>query len=287
MSLIRKLISILLLTSCSSGGIVLNNDWGAHGIKNEDKYFTHGSKVYYRDQEDTYALNQNIYTPSKKSSEASKEELENNRPYTGFLNVEYRDYTYKEDSTTVHSYQVGCVGRCSLAKEAQTFVHKTLDQSVPTWNKEYSLKSEPGFIYSWEKYAELDTNEWSYSSLFTRLRAGNIIDSMSGGFIYRLGEGVSERNTETITFKTSKPDFSYYVYTELESRYVLYNALLEGSMFQKERHTVDANPFVFQSDIGVVLKYKNYIFNYSYVFVSDEWEGQGGLFSFGGLNLEW
>lgn len=289
-------IFIILLTACASGQVHLENDYGAFFNKNNDKYFTHGSKFSSYNLADsgtslqTYSLGQNIYTPSAKCAEALPSELRNNRPYTGFLYGEYRKATVEDSTKTIYGVAAGCSGRCSYAKETQRTIHTLLGQGYPTWDREYSLKSEPGLILELEKYyaiTEPDTD--IYSNFYVLSKFGNIVTSGSVGFNFAYGEGVDHFAPEPITFKSPREteDFMYYIFGNIEGRAVPYNRFLEGSIFQDERHTVNAEPIVGEANLGFRIGYKNLKFSYNYTVVSEEWEGQNGAFFFGGLDLSW
>ncbi len=291
----KKFLITLLLAGCSSGQVHVENDILAQGITNNDRYYTHGTKFsYYEDEPNerkTYSLGQSIYTPSKKRADALPEDLKKSRPYTGWLYAEYRNTILQEDnnSRTVWGLQLGCTGRCSLAKETQQGVHKLLDQSIPTWDKNYSLKSEPGFILEREKYYDLYQAVNFYSDYFTLLKTGNIINSVSSGLSFKYGINFSRFEPEDITFKQAKEEspWSYYLFGDAEVRYIAYNHFLQGSMFQSERHTVDANPFVGEANLGFRVGYDKFKFSYNYTMITDEWSDQGGPFMFGGIDISW
>jgi hypothetical protein len=272
----------------------LENDYGAFLNKNNDKYFTHGSKFSsYVDTDlrhrETYSLGQNIYTPSEKRADAPPVSLSSNRPYTGWLYGEYRNETREDSGRTIYGIQAGCSGRCSYSKETQTWIHKLLGQGYPTWDKNYSLKSEPGIILQAEKYYELRRTSHDDVNWYVKSKLGNIITSGSMGLSFRYGENLQEFDPESITFKTPKEasDFSYYIFGDTELRGVPYNHFLEGSLFQDERHTVDANLLVGEANLGFRVAYKNLKFSYNYTVITDEWQGQNGPFFFGGLDLSW
>jgi len=287
----KKLLFMLLLAGCASGQVHVENDYFGYLNKNEDKYFTNGAKFSSfhtkGNERDTYSLGQNIYTPSKKKADATPEQLKDNRPYAGWLYLEYRNAVLKDDVKTVWGVQAGCTGECSLAKQTQIGVHKLLGQKYPTWDNDYALKTEPGIILEGEKYYGLARARQFTSNYFVRAKLGNIIDSGSLGLNFFYGEGVEEFYPEAITFKGKKAPWSYYLFGDIEGRVVPYNYFLQGSLFQEENHTVDPNLFVGQAELGVRVGYENLKFSYSYTAITDEWQGQNGPFFFGGVDISW
>lgn len=302
MKKLSPLILLLLsITGCSSGSFHVDNDYFNPFQKNSDKYYTHGTQFTYSEDSDNehrdYSIGQTIYTPSAKHSDADAAILKNDRPYTGWLYGEYRSTKLLSDtvSETV-GVQLGCTGPCSFAQNSQTTVHKAIGQDVPSWDRNYTLKSEPGFILEYEREKEINKyelyNEFSADTRAYHLsKLGNIIDSVSAGAIFRLGRNLDEELPNQIVFKaaTDKPrsPWVYYAFVKAEERGVLYNHLLEGSLFQNERHTVDAEPLVREGNTGFTVGYKKFRFTYTYTLLSNEWKERKGGFAFGGVDFSW
>lgn len=275
----------------------MENDYGAFFNKNDDKYFSHGTKlstikrstVSAVPRSETASLGQNIYTPSKKRTDALKSDLDSSRPYTGWLYLEYRRAQLENRIKSVYGVQAGCSGRCSYAKETQTFIHEALGQSVPTWDRNYSLKSEPGVILEWEQYYELVRTDFHYVDVYYRSKFGNIINSGGIGLSFKYGQGTTDFDPEEITFKKTLNEslWTYYFFGSVEGRGVPYNHFLDGSLFQSERHTVDSNFFVGEANLGFRVGYKNFKTSYNYTVFTDEWDGQNGPFFFAGLDFSW
>lgn len=263
--------------------------------ENTDKYFTHGTQFSYIKESDTekevFSLFQTIYTPSAKTSHADPEVLKNDRPYTGFLGLEYRDTIYKSETLKdTWGISVGCTGRCSYAKESQSTVHHILGQSVPTWDTNYTLKNEPGAILELERNYMIGKSNYADVSTYGALKAGNIIDSGAVGIDSRVGYNLDRFASEPIIFKlpeTAPSNYTAYLFVRIEERLVPYNHFLDGSLFRDERHTVHSELSVQEGDLGFTVGYKNYKFTYRYTVFSSEWEEHSGSFGFGGLDFSW
>lgn len=286
-----KYLLFLLLVGCAGSLHVENDIFGSK--KTQDKYFTHGTQFnYYIESEkekETFSLGQTIYTPSKKSKDALIEDLEKDRPYGGWLYGEYRNTKYTtETQKDTWGIQLGCSGECSYAKQTQQHVHEILGQSVPTWNPDYSLRAEPGFILERERSYRLVKGDYSDLSIYGAGKFGNIIDSAAIGIDGRLGFNLDKFSLEPITFKVpEKSNWRAYLFSRLEGRYVPYNHFLEGSLFQSENHTVTPVRLVGEFDIGFTFGYKEFSFLYRFSKFTSEWEERPGSFNFGGITLGW
>lgn len=284
---------LIMLTGCS-GSVTLENDYGNPFQKNVDKYYTHGTKFSYFEETETekktYSIGQNIYTPSVKKESADLEILLKDRPYAGWLYGEYRSTNYSNENTkSTLGIQIGCTGRCSQAKEVQQGVHKLLDQGQPTWDKRFSLRSEPGIILAAERSYLLSRREHADFATYGSLKVGTIINSAAIGADARIGYGLDKFASEPITFKVPRPSWVAYVFARIEERFVAWNSLLDGSMFQNERHTVTSEPLVTEGDIGFTVGFGKLKLTYRLTAFSSEWkesQGKGGV-AFGGLDLTW
>lgn len=291
----KKLLLFLLLSGCASGSVHVENDFLNPIKKNSDKFYTHGTQFghseYDGNTKRTYSLGQTIYTPSQKRIDADPTVLRRDRPYTGWLYGEYRKDVFK-DNETINSIgiQLGCTGSCSFARETQSAVHRLLDQHVPTWDENFSLKSEPGVVLFLERGRELYGNDTMDLKGVAQSKFGNIIDSGSLSVIGRIGYGLEKFPSSEIVFKTERDvekTWIAYVFLKWEERAVLYNHLLEGSLWQKENHTVDAEPFVTEGDLGFTVGYGTFRFTYNLTAFSSEWKERKGSFMFGGVTFEW
>lgn len=291
----KKLLPLLLLSACTHGAVHVENDFLNPLQKNSDKFYTHGTQLGYSEYEDdkktTYSIGQTIFTPSQKKSDADTEVLKRDRPYTGWLYGEFRkDIRVDADTIQTYGLQLGCTGPCSYARQSQTQVHKLLNQHIPTWDENFSLKSEPGVLLFLQRGKEIYGNDNSDLQVVGGVKLGNIIDSGSLSAIGRMGYNLEKFPSSQIVFKASKDDektWSAYVFLKGEERGVAYNHLLEGSLWQTERHTVDAEPFVTEGDLGFSVGYGDFHFSYTYTIFSNEWKERPGAFAFGGVDFTW
>lgn len=288
----RKLLVLLFLVGCS-GAVHIENDI-LQGGKTKDENFTHGTKFSYfketENEKETYSIGQNIYTPFRKKPDAPIGELLKDRPYAGFLYAEYRNTTFISESLKdTFGFAIGCVGPCSLAKQTQRQVHRWLQQTIPTWDRSFTQKSEPGAILEAERSYQFAKNDWSDFDIYSAIKAGNIIDNVAFGIDARVGWNLDKFASEPIIFKVPEyvNPWTLYFFARAEDRFVAYNHMLDGSLFQTERHTVNSNWSVSEADIGFTVGWKKLKFTYRFTIFSPEWDGAPGAFSFGGLDFSW
>jgi len=287
----KKAILCLLLAGCS-GGFHLENDV----VSKSDKYYTHGTKLSVSNETEkektSYSLGQTIYTPSRKHADAPQETLLSDRPYAGWLYAEYRNLHQRTSTVQdVFAVQAGCVGRCSQAKEVQSFVHKVLGQNIPSWNPAYSLRSEPGVVLEVGRRKLLTQGNLFDLIGYSNVKAGNIVDSGALGLDFRLGEGLDTFRPDEISFRKLPEEvpspWHYYIFTRVEARAIAYNHLLDGSLFQDERHTVTSEPLVGEGQFGVSLGYEKWKLTFTWIILSPEWQENQTFFPFGALDFSW
>lgn len=289
----RYLPLLLFLVGCSGALHVENDIFGS--LKTEDKYYTNGTQFSYfketENKKETYSIGQLIFTPSRKKADAPIEELEKDRPYGGWLYGEYRNTKYTtETQKDTWGVQLGCSGGCSYAKQTQQHTHEILGQTVPTWNPDFSLRAEPGVILERERSYRIAKGTYSDASIYGAGKVGNIVDSAAIGLDGRLGFNLDKFSLEPIIFKIPKKapsNWKAYLFSRLEGRYVPYNHMLEGSLFQSENHTVTPERLVGEFDVGFTVAYKKASFTYRFSKFSSEWEERPGTVNFGGLTFGW
>src|ERR1700722_4485474 len=101
----------------------------------------------------TYAIGQNIYTPSNLHL---VDPPLTDRPYAGYLYLAMGVIQKTETDLDEFQVQLGVVGPDSLAEESQKFVHSILNDTIPKgWGTQ--LHNEPGLIinaeHSWRAIA--------------------------------------------------------------------------------------------------------------------------------------
>lgn len=287
----KKLILVLLLSGCA-GHFKFENDF-LKPSTTVDSFYTQGTQFgYYTETEyekESYSIGQTIYTPSRKKPDADPEILKNDRPYAGWLYAEFqRRALLDETNYSSFGIQLGCLGPCSFARETQQNFHRLINQGIPTWDPAWSLKSEPGVILMLQRAKQIYAHKNNADvSLYAGTKLGNIVDSLSIGADLRAGYNLDNFASDSIEFKDLEQPWMAYLFSRVETRYVAYNHLLDGSLFQDERHTVTSEDIVNELNLGVSLGYKDFSFTYRYTMFSSEWVEHRGNHAFGSIELKW
>lgn len=295
------LLLCFLLTSCH-GFIHTENDYFSGWSKLSDRYYTNGVKFGIIEETDTtretYAVGQNVYTPSSHSKNASILSLKESRPYTGYL---YGEYLNTKQTTPIiqdtFGIQLGCVGACSYARQTQQEFHRLINQSHPTWQRDFRQRSEPVATLILERrrsFLAKSLNNYFQTDLqgYAGVKVGNLIDNVALGGNLRLGYNLPQFRPDEIIFKKVKAPqttdpYSAYLSLKAEDRLVAYNHLLQGSFLQSERHRVKHDWNVGEFGAGLTLGFKQFKLTYTYSYISREWTTERGGFVFGGVDIEW
>jgi len=243
----------------------------------------------------TYRFGQQMYTPHEIGVETL---IEDDRPYAGLLyggvslfDKEQHDGWRQADSLHL---DVGIVGPASGAEEVQRNFHDLIATEEPEgWDNQ--LDNEPivnlGYERSWllqQRLAGLEV-EYGPSAGFA---LGNLYTFASGGLGLRLGDGldhsfgipaVAPAQSGQSSFQRDR-GFSWYVFANLEGRYMAHNLLLDGNTFE-DSHSVDRREWVGDAQLGTALTWDRWQVAFTYVWRSDEFEEQDGFDQFGSLTL--
>ncbi len=127
----------------------------------------------------------------------------------------------------------------------------------------YSFGLEQGLVST--KYFELNA--------LGDLRAGTIYDDASLGLMIRTGFMSGYFKQLTTIKNAAKNKFQLFAFAKGKTKFVGYNATMEGGLFSKSVHTLPASsitPYVLQGTWGVVLAYKRFSVEYTKVYISPE-----------------
>jgi lipid A 3-O-deacylase len=273
---------------------------------------------------------QHIFTPRDL---ARRDLIADDRPYAGWLYaMAHYDYVTREkplrnrpsslpwsvQAQTSLEYQLGIVGRESLAETAQKFLHSehvTGSQWPHGWR--HQLGTEPGLQvrYQWQgRLAHEDG--WLDVVPDYSLAAGNVQITAGVGLTLRAGVSISGFPTRTLGPSVLKramhapppedvPRESYrcgfawlaecYLFLNAEKRYVARNLFLDGSTF-RDSHRVDKEHFVDTWSTGFRLRFvtNNITLNYVYTWRSREFSPvpadarrRDGSHEYGALTVAW
>jgi lipid A 3-O-deacylase len=261
----------------------------------------------------SFGVGQHIFTPLDL---ARHELIVDDRPYAGWLYAMVRhDYVTREkalqrkpwmtQAQTSLEYQIGIVGRESLAEAAQKFFHDHVTKSQHPNGWEHQLRTEPGLLvrYQWQGRLAHEDGWFDVVPDYS-LSLSNIQTYAAAGITLRAGLNVSGFPTRTLGPSVLKRDgrrcgFSWlaecYVFANAEGRYFARNLFLDGSTWGDSHH-VDKEPFVGTWSAGFRLRLvpNNITVNYVYTWRDREFtpvpadaRRRDGSHEYGALTVHW
>jgi len=274
------LLLLLFVYPALSGDRVNSEHWLKISWANDiffqsDKYFTNGfnfeyystnigiSFINYLHLPDQsignsyygFGLKQNLFTPADFHH---KKQLTNDRPFASYLvftsnKIQTNNLT---KLITKSEIEVGLIGQQSGGQWLQNSIHSILPASsfVPGWENQiqtdvilnYGIELEKGLLYNQNislsgylvgKLGSLHT----YGGTGLRFRAGDI------------------QNYFEYTDLSRTLDFQAYFFAGFGGKYVLYNATIQGGLFNKTDYLnhPDISSFVYDIESGINLSFKN------------------------------
>jgi hypothetical protein len=216
-------------------------------------------------------LGQNMYTPEDLQSTRL---VSADRPYAGWL---YAGVVAQRRGAAFDrvpclewiELNLGVIGPESMAREAQTVVHRWRGFATPKgWDNQ--LKSEPGLAVKYERLwrLSLGSQEQRFFDVLPHAGAslGNVATRGEVGTTLRIGYhlpddfGVQFIDSDAALnggFNAKSPNFSVYLFVGVEGRAVGYTTFLDGNLFRPGPH-VEREPFGADTRYGfgfVFLKY--------------------------------
>ncbi|HMG82976.1 MAG TPA: lipid A deacylase LpxR family protein [Ferruginibacter sp.] len=266
-------------------GLVTEND--AYLSEYQDKYYTNGIFLFYRYLANNHQQNvnkkiieftagQQIYNPYH--GDIYPENLQD-RPFAGYLFAQASiNKFYQDEAVLKISGQLGVLGPGSYGEQVQDAYHGWFHFYQPNgW--ELQIKNAMGvqaeLFYSKKLYPSAPSEQIDISG-FTDLKIGTIHTSASVGFLSRIsitdllpifnsniyGASVGSDNTKNT---------EAYFYIEPQVNYTLYDATIQGSMFDKSSPLVfGVVPFRLNVETGIRLRFKKVNISYSVIFNSKE-----------------
>ncbi|MGE3165089.1 MAG: lipid A deacylase LpxR family protein [Planctomycetota bacterium] len=203
-------------------------------------------------------LRQDMYTPEDFTNPLL---VSSDRPYAGWLHLDFShqilrlDQDALKDRLDTWQVQLGVVGPSSLAKEAQTEVHRLVDAPRPRgWR--FQLHDEPGLVMAYRRDFRAYYNPTTFQPFETDfvgnfgVRLGNVETSAQMGGEVRFGLNLSRHFDTAIRGPLLPMRHRLYASAGVEGRFVLQNIFLDGNTFRRS-HEVDRNKFVADFWVGI------------------------------------
>lgn len=220
------------------------------------------------------SLIQNMYTPLKLNK---PEILYGDRPFASYLVLGHQRISLSpEKNRRLQSEMVlGVIGPGSFGNVSQDMIH---DETPVGWM--YQVEND--FIANFN--IRFDQGLYSKNGIeiaaVGAVQAGTLYDNISAGFYFQAGRANDRYSSVFQTTTPQKPfgkRIRYYFSLELLNRMVLYDATLQGGMFNKESlYTINnknIERYVFTGTAGFGFSLGKYSLELSQVFLSPEFEG--------------
>ena len=226
------------------------------------------------------------YTPTSISSDFIRY---GDRPFAG--NIALSSFLIAIDtvqkqrlSTTL---TMGIIGSKAGGRETQVTIHRWLENITPHgW--EYQIANDVILNYqiNYEKALYQYRNVFSFNSN-SELKIGTHTDKIKSGFNFMVGN-IPNPYASNTQIQATKKRFRYYIYGQLQPGFTIYDATLQGGMFNKTSpYTIaakDLTRFTVQGDFGAVMKIRKLTLEYTQSFITKEFN-TGKLHRYGGVRL--
>ncbi|MDB6170728.1 MAG: hypothetical protein JWL59_39 [Chthoniobacteraceae bacterium] len=247
-----------------------------------------------------FTFGQNIYTPDNTES---KELIEGDRPYAGWLYLGFGVAWKNADVRNTLVLNIGVVGSWSYAQQSQRFIHDLRGFDHPRgWDNQLHNELGVTAVYSrewrWPKHDRRVGLDWELLP-HAGAAVGNVYTYANVGAEARLGFNLpddfgtaaidSAATTSTPVegnqaAKRARFDFGLYLFARADGRVVARNIFLDGNTFGNSP-SVDRKWLVADLSAGAAINYGNTKFAYALVYRSEEFEGQGEGQVFGTVSV--
>ena len=174
------------------------------------------------------ALRQELYTPRDLEDDTIRA---GDHPYAATLTLTQRRVVNRPESGTrfTTGFRVGILGPAALGFHAQDIIHR-ITPSNPPKGWDYQVKNDVIVNYDFMVDKEILRDGVSIMGLKGIARMGTLHTDFSGGIWYRLDMG--QDYFERLGPRTNNK-FNLYFQMEGTGRFVIYDATLQGGLFNK------------------------------------------------------
>lgn len=250
-----------------------------------------------------FGLTQLIFTPEDPNQLSSPE---GERPYAGWLGLEYSLHVKADDLVNSLTVSVGTTGDASLAQPAQNWVHRNISGSPIFQGWDSQVPSELTVNINFDhkqRFRRLSKSISSHNGLEidgyyeTGVAVGNFRSDAYVGSLarigYRLPSGFSTPRVQLGSYGhqlfSNKKDygnkFSGFAFAGLRASAVLHDITLDGPVFRDFDTGVESEPLVGELIYGLGLRYRKIDLLFSQTVRSDEFAGQTENQKFGSFML--
>ncbi len=240
-----------------------------------------------------FQLGHSIYTPD----DIKTRELQpNDRPYAGWLYGGVAVVGETDDRLDTWMLNLGIVGPSARGEDIQNGIHDLIGSDEANgWNNQ--IEDEFGYALLYERRWR---NLWEYERTgygvdfnpHVGFSLGNVATYVNGGATVRLGNDLTNDfgpprirpSLPGSAYFEQRDDFGWYLFAGVDVRAVGYNIFLDGNT-HKDGHDVDKEPIVADAQAGLVMTIDDWRLAYTYVYRTEEYEGQDKPDRFGSLSV--
>jgi lipid A 3-O-deacylase len=261
-----------------------------------DRYFTNGVRFewtgpglansplsrllieYGHPATNTYSayLVQNMYTPV--STKIPPLLSGNDRPYAAYMILGHRKETL--DATRqlklTNDISFGVIGPYSLGSAMQQGVHHSLPTNDPPLGWETQIKNDIVAGYRFQVEKTVAGNECFQIGALAAAEAGTLYDNLMMGFRMESGKNTSPDNNPGREIQ-GKEKVKLHAYLQGESRFIGYDATLQGGMFNRNNTYIlqsdQIKHIVLKAEAGVSVRYLQYGVELGQTLISPEYSG--------------
>lgn len=242
------------------------------------------------------AVAQQIYTPD--DTEESKLIIDD-RPYAGWLYVEFGLHQSSETELDSLLVQLGMVGQASLAEQTQKAAHKIIKNENPAgWDNQLSneLGVKITYEHKWRYVLKQDNAIQTNIIPFLRASLGNVQTSAGSGVLIKygwnpiqdFGSSPIERGGESgIPIAPNKlygihQPWSFTFNLALEANLIAQDIFLDGNTFL-DSHSIEKENFLLNVSYGLSARYKQYALDFIITMSSKHFRKENSGHNFGTL----
>lgn len=202
-----------------------------------------------------FSIQQNIYTPTNPDVEDIRY---GDRPFAAFLTIGQfnRNTNFSKKLNISSSINFGVLGPASMGDVVQSSIH---DIQPVGWENQINNNIVIDYNISIEK-GLLSSPHFEFNVL-AQANVGTVFDKATAGFYARIGSFIPVYRGIDILRTDNLSRFQYWFFFSAKSDFVIYNATLQGGMFNNDNpYTIassDINRVVFNVNAGMAVYYKS------------------------------
>lgn len=258
----------------------------------QDRYYTNGLTLNFRTALDPVKIKnenlnkvileleagQKIFNPQSGSISNS---IYVDRPFAGYLYAGASlNFLYQSENNLKISLNGGTIGPASLAQEAQELMHNIVGfYEIKGWqwqvNNEFGINASAEYNFLIHRFSN---NKTDFSSN-SYLNIGNTFSGAGIGLTFRSGDInplFKSSSTQSRISRGTNPkdmaDKEFFFYAKPMLNYVLYDATIEGGLFNKNKGPIvfESKPLVFSQQLGINYSKNRFSADFSIIFKTKE-----------------